>query len=139
MKTNKAMAVPEQGRFPLDGGFSQQQLLITLPLKDLVAVFEHEMREFLAYDSFEYEHGASATHYSRGTPRLHKCQYHIQASGLELGRLILTRRKPFQEEELLVVERALGALSIHLNNALDYQSNLDQDQLTELQVDQLAN
>lgn len=107
----------------------------TLPMAELISLFESEIGDVVAYDSFEYEHPQHAVHYFKGVPRMHKCHYRLNASDIELGAVTLTRGKPFAEEEMLVVEKALGALSIHLNNAMEFQGELDEDQLMTFKVD----
>lgn len=107
----------------------------TLPMEDLIGIFESEIREILRYDSFEYENARASTHIFHGTPRLHKCHYRIRIADLELGRITLTRGTPFADNEIHLLEGALGALSIHLNNALEYQSGLGEEELVALRAD----
>lgn len=137
MMNNKAMAVSYQEARTMPC-YDPCELHTTLPLRDLIALFELEVREILDYDSFEYELERSAIHIFRGTPRLHKCQYRVNTAGLDLGQLTLTRRRPFEDQEILIVERALGALIVHLKNAVEYQARLDDDALMVLKADALA-
>ena len=120
---------------PMEINRSLENLHTTLPMAELINLFETEIGEVVHYDSFEYEHPQHAVHYFKGVPKMHKCHYRLNSAELELGSVTLTRRKPFEEEEMLVVEKALGALSIHLNNAMNFQARLDDDQLTSFKVD----
>ena len=133
MKTNKAIAYSYEETNPMSN--FQGDLHTTLPMEDLIGLFESEISEIVAYDSFEYEHSNNAIHIFRGTPKLHKCHYKINTANLELGQITLTRKSPFEEEEMLTVERALGALSIHLNNAFEYQADLEEGQLNSLKIE----
>lgn len=103
---------------------STEHLGTSLPIEELIGLFANELSEIVNYDSFEYELAEKELHIFLGLIKLHKCRYKIKDSGIELGMVTLTREKPFQEEEMLLVEKALGALSVHLNNAIEDQSNL---------------
>lgn len=119
---------PEQGEHP-------KAIHTTLPMEDLIGIFESEIRGIVRYDSFEYENERNSTHLFHGTPRLHKCHYRINIAELELGRITLTRATPFADNELNMIEGALGALTIHLNNAIEYQAGLGEQELTSLRID----
>lgn len=107
----------------------------TLPMEDLIGIFESELRRIVAFDSFEYEDPRSATHLFHGVQKLHKCHYRLNVAGLDLGRVTLTRATPFADAEIDRIEGALGALTIHLNNALDYQAGLGEQELIALRID----
>lgn len=107
----------------------------TLPMEQLIEIVESEIRELIRYDSFEYANPQNSSHIFFGTPRLHKCQYRIYIGGISLGQVTLSRAEPFTEDEINMIEGALGALIIHLNNALDYQSDLSEEALTTLRID----
>ena len=107
----------------------------TLPMEDLIGIFESEIRRIVAFHSFEYEDPRSATHIFHGVQKLHKLHYRLNVSRLELGRITLTRATPFSDNEIDKVEAALGALTIHLNNALEYQAGLGEQELIALRID----
>jgi hypothetical protein len=107
----------------------------TLPMEDLIGFFESEINDMIDYDSFEYENAKNTIHIFHGTPKLHKCNYKINTARLELGQITFTRSTPFDEAEINLIEGALGALVIHLNNALDYQSGPGADELNSLRTD----
>lgn len=133
MASNKAIAYTGEEDFRDET--PAEELHTMLPLHDLIVVFEHEIREIIHYDSFEYEHGVSGIHIFRGTQKPHKCSYRIHATNLELGRITLTRKAPFKENEIGIIEKALGALTVHLNNAVEYQLSLSDEQRDDLKVD----
>ncbi len=105
---------------------TNDRLPTTLPIDELICLFANELEDSVEYDSFEYEYLPGEIHFFRGVPQLHTCQYMINDSGMELGKVTMTRELPFKEEEMVVVERALGALSIHLTNAIEDRSKLEE-------------
>ena len=119
---------PDQGELP-------KAIHTTLPMEDLIGIFESEIRGIVRYDSFEYENARNSTHIFHGVQKLHKCQYRINIAELELGRITLTRATPFADGEIDKIEGALGALTIHLNNAIEYQAGLSEQELIALRID----
>jgi len=107
----------------------------TLPMEDLIGIFESEIRRIVAFNSFEYENPRNAMHIFHGVQKLHKCHYRLNIADLELGRITLTRATPFTDAELDKIEGALGALTIHLNNAMEYQAGLGEQELVALRID----
>jgi hypothetical protein len=116
-------------------GNASKAIHTTLPMDDLIGIFESEMRRIVAFDSFEYEDTRRALHIFHGVQKLHKCHYRLKVAALELGSVSLTRATPFSDQEIGKIEGALGALTIHLNNALDYQAGLDEQALIALRID----
>lgn len=107
----------------------------TLPMEDLIGIFESEIRHIVPFNSFEYENPRNSTHIFHGVQKLHKCHYRINLANLELGRITLTRATPFTDAEINKIEGALGALTIHLNNAMEYQAGLGEQELIALRID----
>lgn len=101
-----------------------EELHTTLPLHELIGLFANEIKEFVEYDSFNYLHADKDIQVDRGSASVHQCHYNIKDKGIELGEVTLTRETPFREEEMIIIERALGALSVHLVNAVESQSKL---------------
>lgn len=136
MKSNK-IPMQSYGKDPamIEIKRNLENLHTTLPMPELINLFESEIREIVTYDSFEYDQPEQAIHVFKGVPKLHKCRYRLSATGVNLGNVTLSRRKPFKEDEMLLVEKALGTLSVHLNNAMDYQASLDEEQVTSFKVD----
>lgn len=136
MKDNKVFAYTgTEEMFPMEITPNLENLHTTLPMAELIGLFEGEVRDLVAYDSFEYEHPQKAIHFFKGSPKMHKCLYRLNADRIELGTITITRRHPFTEDEMLTVERAFGALTMHLMNAMDYQGTLTDEQLTSFRVD----
>ncbi len=136
MKNTEAVAYSyNDEEKPVIQNQSPEELHTTLPIDELISLFANEIADIVDHDSFEYEYAQGDIRIFRGSVELHKCRYKLNDSGLDLGAITLTRENPFKEEEMVVIERALGALSIHLNNAIDHQSELDQEQLSALNVE----
>lgn len=101
-----------------------EELHTTLPLHELIGLFANEIKDIVEYDSFNYLNANKDIQVERGDMSIHKCHYNIKDKGIELGEVTLTRETPFKEEEMIIIERALGALSVHLVNAVESQSKL---------------
>jgi hypothetical protein len=133
MSNRHAVAYKEQHH--ADTGELPKAIHTTLPMEDLIGIFESEIRNIVRYDSFEYENTRNSTHIFHGVQKLHKCHYRINIAEQELGRVTLTRAAPFDDREIEKIEGALGALTIHLNNAIEYQAGLGEQELTALKID----
>jgi len=129
MKNSQAFAYSFNGEKTVAQDLDTEHLPTILPIHELIGLFANEISETVNYDSFEYENAQKGIHVFHGSVKLHKCHYKIKDSGVELGQITLTRKSPFLEEEMIFVERALGALSIHLDNAIVHQSELKQEHL----------
>lgn len=101
-----------------------EELHTTLPLNELIGLFANEIKDVVDYDSFKYLNANRDIQVDRGDVSIHKCHYNIKDKGFELGEVTLTRETPFKEEEMIIIERALGALSVHLINAVESNSKL---------------
>jgi|GEM_PF-2821023 len=101
-----------------------EELHTTLPLHELIGLFANEIKDVVEYDSFNYLNANRDVQVDRGAVSIHKCHYNIKDKGMELGEVTLTRETPFKEEEMIIIERALGALSVHLVNAVESNSKL---------------
>lgn len=132
--SNSAACVMKDVDIPVKAG-STGAIHTTLPMEQLIEIVESEIREIVRYDSFEYANPQNSSHIFFGTPRLHKCQYRIFVGGISLGQITLTRGDMFDDSEINMIEGALGALIIHLNNALDFQSSLGDEALESLRID----
>lgn len=108
----------------------------TLPMEDLIGLFASEIRELVEFDSFEFENGQQPLHVFIGVPKLHKCRYRLVCENVEFGLITLTRSKPFLNHEIEMIEGALGALAIHIGNAMNFQTVLSLESLNSLKSGQ---
>jgi hypothetical protein len=120
-----AMQQPEQ----------KSALHTTLPMEDLIGLLAGEIRDLIEYDSFEFEDRQNSKHIFIGVPKLHKCHYRIRFAGSDCGQITLTRSQPFADKDLMIIEGALAALSIHLSNAHAFQTELTEGALEGLKAD----
>ncbi len=88
----------------------------------LLAMFDTELGAIISFDGLEYEFPAEHLHFSSGHNRHHTCTYQLAIEATCLGEITLSRRQPFSEEELFVIEKSLSALLYQLRNALQYRS-----------------
>lgn len=107
----------------------------TLPMEDLIGLFAGEISDLIQYDSFEFENCKQPLHLFIGIPKLHKCHYKVKIGDTDFGLITFTRALPFNDNEIQMIEGALGALTIHLGNAMNFQSELSPDSLLVLQAD----
>lgn len=107
----------------------------TLAIEDLIEIVESEIRDLVSYDSFSFASEQNGSEIKYGLPQQHKCKYRINIAGNLFGRIALTRKTPFAETEIRLIESALGALIIHLNNAAEYQASLGEAELSQLRLD----
>lgn len=107
----------------------------TLSIEDLIEIVEFEIRERVQYDSFEYSGAQSDTQILYGKVEQHKCRYRINIAGKLFGRVAISRKTAFTDNEVKVIESALGALIVHLNNAAEYQANLGEAEISQLMLD----
>lgn len=124
MKNNEALVQSYIEEVSMTPEANLEDLHTTLPLNELIGLFANEIRDFVEYDSFNYQNAQKDMQVDRGTTSIHQCHYHIKDKGIELGEVTLTRETPFREEEMIIIERALGALSVHLVNAVESQTRL---------------
>lgn len=133
MNSNNARVFKEASS--RDQGSQAKALHTSLPLEDLIGLFASEIGDLVVYDSFEYENRQNSIHVFIGTPTLHKVNYKINLGTMEFGQLTLTRKEPFQDSEMNLLESALGALIIHLNNAFSFQESLSEEALSGLRAE----
>ncbi len=107
----------------------------TLPIEDLIEIIEIEIRDRVQYDCFEFTGEPNGNLITYGTAQQHKCKYRINVAGKLFGRVALSRKTPFIETEIRLIESALGALIIHLNNAAEHQAHLSETELSQLRTD----
>ncbi|GJM11636.1 MAG: hypothetical protein DHS20C12_00390 [Pseudohongiella sp.] len=68
------------------------------------------LAKLVEYDSFSYENQREGISVSFGSVEAHKCSYKMKDGGVYCGEFTLTRNSPFMEEELMIVETAMGSI-----------------------------
>ena len=98
-----------------------RKLQTTLELDRILEIFFQELRGFLGLDCLEYRLEGEAVHHRIGQPGLHRCSYRMTHAGSFLGEVQFSRRKRFNEAQLMALETLLGNLLYPLRNALLYR------------------
>jgi diguanylate cyclase (GGDEF)-like protein len=98
-----------------------RKLQTSLELDRILELFFQELRGFLGLDCLEYRLDSSEVQLRIGQPALHRCSYRLTHAGSFLGEIQFSRRKRFNEAQLMAVETLLGNLLYPLRNALLYR------------------
>ena len=98
-----------------------RKLQTSLELDRILELFFQELRGFLGLDCLEYRLDSSEAQLRIGQPALHRCSYRLTHAGSFLGEIQFSRRKRFNEAQLMAVETLLGNLLYPLRNALLYR------------------
>ncbi len=105
-------------------------LQTTLELDQVLQLFSQQIRAWIPHDGFRYRNRDLSLEVQGGERGPHSCNYTLTLEEQELGELILTRRKRFNERELQSFEVLLCCLLYPLRNALLYYKAL-QSALTD--------
>ncbi len=95
------------------------QLQRTLEPSEQLNIFFETLQQELSPDSLQYEQ--DDIYISLGQSARHSCDYALHTEFGYLGRIMLTRRKRFSEDELLQLELSIRILVQPLRNALMYR------------------
>ena len=109
----------------------------TLDLNTMLDIFASELAKVVPFAAMAYRRSRSGGDfgYLLGTGGPHHCCYNLSLRGQELGSLRLDRRERFRDDELMVIEHAIGVLIQPLLNGWRYQEALESamtDSLTNL-------
>ncbi|PCJ26671.1 MAG: hypothetical protein COA96_04955 [SAR86 cluster bacterium] len=81
-----------------------------LHMNERVQLLANSLSRIVEFDSFSYQSVREGVYVSIGSVEVHKCNYKIKESGRERGEFTLTRATPFKEEELMIIETAMGSI-----------------------------
>jgi diguanylate cyclase (GGDEF)-like protein len=95
-------------------------LQTTLDISTLIKLFADELIVLMPFDGFTYRNKAHDIEISYGKVGRHKCTYRLIVGDENLGEVLLSRRRKFQEQETTMVENLLIGLVCPLRNALTY-------------------
>ncbi len=103
----------------------QQQRLVsvlqtTINLDELLSLFSKEINEVVSHSGLSFQYDDLNIDLQHGKRSHHSCEYNLSIENTLLGKVTITRRKRFIENELETIERFLGALLYPLKNALLY-------------------
>jgi diguanylate cyclase (GGDEF)-like protein len=99
-------------------------LQTTLDINKLFALLSEELGKVLSFNGVTYQFPELDIDIKLGKEKTHKCAYDLVVMGDKLGTVSLSRRVPFSEQELTLLENHLSALLYPLRNALLYQKAL---------------
>lgn len=96
-------------------------LQTTLELTQILRLFFEEAKRQLSLSSLSYEFTKFPDEFILGRKSRHSAHYRLITHQDTLGELSVTRRKPFSDEELQLLEMLIGCLICPLRNALMYR------------------
>ncbi len=79
-------------------------------MDERIHLLASRLSKIVEFDSFSYENQREGISVSFGSIEAHKCGYKIKDEGVYCGEFTLTRNVPFQEEELMIIETAMGSI-----------------------------
>ena len=110
-------------------------LQTTLDVEKVIDLFARELAKPIPYDSFEYRNPDRGLHIHIGSPARHSVSYRLSLDTRPLGRIVMTRARPFGDGEITRIENLISGMIYALRNALLYQEALaaaQQDPLTRV-------
>lgn len=96
-------------------------LQTSLELTQVLSLFFEETKRYLHLGSLSYQHNLLPDTINYGRAGRHSAHYRLITSQDALGEVSFTRRKPFSEDELTLLEMLIGCLICPLRNALLYR------------------
>ena len=94
----------------IDNFFDTSQLASSLQMDERVRVLASGIKKLIKFDSFDFESPAEGVQVTLGQEAPHKCHYRITEDGVVSGQFTLTRKTPFEEKELALIESAMAGL-----------------------------
>ncbi|PCI81648.1 MAG: hypothetical protein COB20_01465 [SAR86 cluster bacterium] len=79
-------------------------------MDERIHLLASRLSKIVEFDSFAYENETEGVSVSIGSMESHKCSYKIKDGGIYCGEFTLTRNAPFLEEELMIIETAMGSI-----------------------------
>jgi len=95
-------------------------LQTTLDITSLMKLFADELSLQLPFDGLRYNNVIREIDISFGKTARHSCSYRLLVGEENFGELTFTRRRKFQDNEILLLEHLLCGLVYPLRNALTY-------------------
>lgn len=109
-----------------------RRLQTTLSIAGLIDIFTQELAQLMKPGQVRYEAPSGDTFSFGDEPGAHSCQFNLAVEDYRLGKLTMTRRKRFSNEEISIVEFLASTLVFPLKNALMYEEALSKALTDEL-------
>ena len=109
-----------------------RRLQTTLSISGLIDIFTQELAQLMKPGQVRYEAPNADTFSFGDEPGAHSCQFNLAIESYRLGKLTMTRRKRFSNEEISIVEFLASTLVFPLKNALMYEEALSKALTDEL-------
>lgn len=97
-----------------------RDLQTSLEIDDILHLFLNRLRAMLPIDGIKYAQADTNIQFSSAIQGKHKVSYHLSSDLGDLGELIFTRHRAFQQRELDILENLMPCLLYPLRNSLKY-------------------
>ena len=95
-----------------------EELQSTSDLKKLILIYSRNLNTLIPHNSIRFSNNLIGIDIPLGKVARHSCSYNLRFSGESLGKLTLTRKNIFTENELGILEDFLSVLFYPLGNAI---------------------
>ena len=94
----------------IDSFLDSSPVANSLQMDERIKVLANGLKRLVNFDSFDFESPQEGVYVSLGKPEPHRCHYRITDGGVESGQFTMTRKTPFKEKELMLIESAMAGL-----------------------------
>jgi len=95
-----------------------EELQSTSEIKTLISIYSRNLKHSVPHNSIRFTNSLIGIDIPIGNVARHSCSYNLRFSGESLGKLTLTRKNIFTENELGILEDFLSVLFFPLGNAI---------------------
>lgn len=107
-------------------------LQTSLETDSILQYFVDSVQESVPFTGMEYNFEPLELTFSTGKKGRHSCAYRLSIAGDELGEMIFTRNKRFNDDEMAAFENHIYHLVYPLRNSLQYQTAIRAAQMDSL-------
>jgi len=97
-----------------------RDLQTSLEIDEILPLFLNRLRTLVPVDGLSYTQAGSSIRFTSAIQGKHKISYQLNADQGDLGTLVFTRHRPYQQKELDVLENLMPCLLYPLRNSLKY-------------------
>lgn len=101
-----------------------RDLQSSLEIEDILHLFLNRLRSLIPVDGLTYTNESAAINFQTAIQGRHKVNYQLDSDQGDLGLLVFTRHRPYQENELAILENMMSCLLYPLRNSLKYHQAL---------------